>query len=148
MDFCDELDELLSKTYATIQTVEEHKIKKNPHLNLTITELHLMEYIGKYPDEGRAISDIAAALHNTMPTITVAVNKLENKGYVHKIKHNEDKRVVLVKLSKAGEKVNSVHQYIHKRMSLEVAKEFSEEERKILLRGLEKLNEIFKRNII
>ena len=47
MDFCSEINDMLMKTYRTVQEVEETKVKRNAHLNLTISELHLMEYIGR-----------------------------------------------------------------------------------------------------
>jgi len=147
MDFLNQLDNLLAVTYNTIQRVEEKKVKKNYHLNLTISELHLMEQIGTDNEEGRSISDIAAALNYTMPSITVAVNKLEAKGYVVKTKVPGDKRVVFVKLSEAGKKVNGVHHYIHRRMSREVAKELTEEEQQVLLKSLRILNDIFQKSL-
>ena len=52
MDFCSEINDMLMKTYRTVQEVEETKVKRNAHLNLTISELHLMEYIGR-GGEGR-----------------------------------------------------------------------------------------------
>ena len=69
--------------------------------------------IGKYGDEGASISDIANDLSFTLPTITVAINKLVKKGYVTKRKSEEDKRMVYVTLTKMGKKVDNVHRYIH-----------------------------------
>ena len=141
MDFCSEINDMLMKTYRTVQEVEETKVKRNAHLNLTISELHLMEYIG------RTISALAGDLNYALPSVTVAVNKLEKKKYVVKQKSRADKRMVYVMLTPKGAKVNNVHQYIHKKMSREVAKEFNEQEREILLRGLQKLNDIFARSL-
>ena len=93
--------------------MEEWKVKKNTHLNLTISELHLLEVIGKYGDEGASISDIANDLSFTLPTITVAINKLVKKGYVTKENRRKTKRMVYVTLTKMGKKVDNVHRYIH-----------------------------------
>ncbi len=147
MDFCSEINDMLMKTYRTVQEVEETKVKRNAHLNLTISELHLMEYIGRYGEGGATISALAGDLNYALPSVTVAVNKLEKKKYVVKQKSRADKRMVYVMLTPKGAKVNNVHQYIHKKMSREVAKEFNEQEREILLRGLQKLNDIFARSL-
>lgn len=146
-DFSIALNHLLIDTYGVIQQVEEWKVNKNGHLNLTISELHLMETVGKYGEEGGTISDIANDLSFTLPTITVAINKLVKKGYVEKRKSDEDKRMVYVSLTKQGRKIDNVHRYIHLKMTREIAKELEQEEQEALLRGLKKVNEFFRKSL-
>ncbi len=146
-EFSKSLNYLLVDTYGAIQQVEEWKVKKNKHLNLTISELHLMETVGKYGDEGGTISDIANDLSYTLPSITVAINKLEKKGYVLKRKSSDDKRMVYVSLTKMGNKIDNVHRYIHMKIAKEIAKELEPEEQEILLKGLKKVNDFFKKSL-
>lgn len=143
-DFSKKLNNLLIDTYDVLQQVEEWKVKKNTHLNLTISELHLLEVIGKYGDDGASISDIANELSFTLPTITVAINKLAKKGYVTKTKSEEDKRMVYVTLTKMGQKVDNVHRYIHLKITRDIAKELEPDEQEALLRGLLKINTFFR----
>lgn len=143
-EFCDELNELLTKTYKNINDMEEDKVKKNKHLNLSISELHLMEKAAAYDKEGGAtITELANAMNYTLSAITIAINGLEKKGYVAKIKDQEDKRSVRVKLTEYGLKVDRVHKYIHKKLVRELADEFNEEEFLVLIRGLTKVNNFF-----
>lgn len=146
-EFSKKLNHLLIDTYDVIQQVEEWKVKKNSHLNVTISELHLMEAVGAYGDGGASISDIANDLSFTLPTITVAINKLVKKAYVEKRRCVEDKRVVYVTLTKMGKKIDNVHRYIHLKITREIAKELEEDEKDVLLRGLGKVNAFFRRSL-
>ena len=77
----------------------------------------------------------------------MAAKKLEKKGYVEKTKATDDKRETRVRLTRQGEKINTVHLYIHHRISREVSKCFTKEEQEIIIRGLEKINEFFKKEL-
>ena len=79
----------------------------------------------------------------TLSAITIAINGLEKKGYVCKIRDEADKRIVHVKLTGQGNKIDRVHKYIHKKLVREVAKEFNDEEMAVLIRGLVKVNDFF-----
>ncbi len=135
---------MLTRTYKNINDLEEEKIKKNKHLKLSISELHLMERVGDDSDAGGAtITQLASDLGYTLSAITIAINGLEKKGYVCKIRDEADKRIVHVKLTGQGNKIDRVHKYIHKKLVREVAKEFNDEEMAVLIRGLVKVNDFF-----
>lgn len=145
---CEKLNRLLDETYKTIAEKEESKVRNNAHLNITNSELHLMEKIASHGDEGCSITVLAHSLSCALPSVTVAVNKLVQKGYVIKERNPKDKRELRVSLSKQGRKINTVHLYIHKRISRGLAKSFTEEEQEILIRGLERIIEIFKNDLL
>ena len=135
---------LLTKTYKKISDLEEEKVRRNKHLQLSISELHLLETVGKYSGTGGAtITELANDLGFTLPAVTIAIGGLEKKGYVCKSRDAEDKRSVHVRLTERGKKVDRVHKYIHKKLVREVAKAFNDEEMRVLIRGLEKVNEFF-----
>ncbi|HEY8444470.1 MAG TPA: MarR family transcriptional regulator [Clostridia bacterium] len=140
--FEQELNKLLVDTYRSIVKVEESTIKNSKTLDLTINEMHMLEAIAKY-DEGATISDIAQDLDITLPSVTVAINKLQRKGYVEKIKSSDDGRKVNVALTKLGRKVNAVHQYFHEQMTKDISKAFTKEEKSVLLKSISKLNDFF-----
>ncbi|NLC16863.1 MAG: MarR family transcriptional regulator [Clostridiales bacterium] len=144
--FEQELNKLLVDTYRSILKVEESTIKSSRILNLSINEMHMLESIAKN-EKGVTISDIAQDLDITLPSVTVAINKLQRKGYVQKIKNSDDGRKVNVVLTKLGKKVNAVHQYFHEQMTKDISREFTKEEKNILLKGVFKLNEFFNSKI-
>lgn len=144
--FSAELNITLVDTYRSINKVEEQAIK-NMGIELSISEMHLIEAVGKEKETGRTISDIAQELGITLPSVTVAINKLVKKGYVQKIKGESDGRTVYVVLTKSGRKIDAVHRYFHQQMVRKISEGFSDEEKEVLLKGIQKLNKFFKQNI-
>ncbi len=78
------LNGLLVDTFRSILKVEEKSIKAMGVNDLSINELHMLEAVGKQGPDGATVSAIAQELDITLPSTTVAVNKLEKKGYVKK----------------------------------------------------------------
>ncbi|WP_324822231.1 MarR family winged helix-turn-helix transcriptional regulator [Sinanaerobacter sp. ZZT-01] len=145
--FSRELNGLLADTFRSILKIEEQAVRNSEQSDLSINELHLLEAVAKDKDKGRTISDIALDMNITLPSVTVAINKLAKKGYVEKIKSENDGRRVFVKLTRLGHKVNAGHQYFHENMVRNVAAGMTEEEKEILVRGITKLNEFFKKRL-
>ena len=146
--FANELNELLVETFQSVLKVEEQMLKSASNINLTISELHLLESVGKSDEKGKTISDIAEDLDITLPSVTIAINKLVKKGYVEKVRCENDGRVVYVTLTKLGHKVDSAHQYFHRQMVRQVTKELSEDEKLVMLKGITALNGFFKKKSI
>ena len=145
--FAEQLNFILVETFWTILKVEEKTLKNSSKINLTINEMHLIEAIAKNNNKGRTISDLADDMGITLPSVTIAVNKLVKKGYVNKIKAESDGRVVLATLTKQGLKMDSIHRYFHENMVRSVEKEFTAEEKELLIKAMDKLNSFFKRKL-
>lgn len=142
--FSAELNELLVEIYRNIQILEESELKKN-RLNLSISEMHLIELIVK--EEGMTVSEIAQRLKVTKPSVTVAVNKLVQKGYCEKRRTEDDGRAVRVMLTQAGKKVEAFHRRCHRSMIREISDDLTEEEKADLLRTMSRINSYFKTKI-
>ena len=142
--FSAELNELLVEIYRNIQILEESELKKN-RLNLSISEMHLIELIAK--EEGMTVSEIAQRLKVTKPSVTVAVNKLVQKGYCEKRRTEDDGRAVRVALTQAGKKVEAFHRRCHRSMIREISDDLTEEEKADLLRTMSRINSYFKTKI-
>lgn len=140
------LNEVLVDTFRSVLKVEERSIKNTEKINLSISEMHLIEAVGK-SEEGRSVSEIAAALGITLPSVTVAINKLVKKGYVRKTKSSRDGRTVLVSLTRAGKKMHAVHRHFHEQMARRATAGFTEQEKNILINGIEKVNAFLKQKI-
>ncbi|MGD9560179.1 MAG: MarR family winged helix-turn-helix transcriptional regulator, partial [Oscillospiraceae bacterium] len=105
------------------------------------SEIHALEAVaasGK--DKLACISSIAEYLDIRPPSATGVVNKLAQKGYVVKEKGDADGRVVHVRLTRAGQRVNSAHQFFHRNMVRALSKEMTQEEKEIFMRGMETLD--------
>ena len=137
--FAAALNDLLVSTFNTILKLEEQSIQTMNGSNLSISELHMLEAIHREPEKGRTITDIAQDLSITLPTVTVAVSKLAQKGFVVKRKGREDGRTVHVQLTESGRRAEVSHRYFHRLMVQAITKDIPLAEREILLKGLANL---------
>ena len=145
--FSKQLNDILVDTFWSILKVEEQTLKRSGRIDLSISEMHLIEAVGKNNNLGKTISTLAEDLGITLPSVTIAINKLVKKEYVKKIKAEDDGRVVFVTLTKLGLKMDAVHRYFHQNMVRNVEKDLSDEEKDLTIRAIEKLNEFFKRKL-
>ncbi len=142
-EFSRELNQLLVCTYRDVGKLEEGMLHSVSGMEVSIGELHLMEAIGEAKDRGLLICELAQRVELTPPTVTVAINKLALKGYVLKTKSTQDKRSVIVTLTRMGKKVNAAHRYFHEQMVRNIEKLLSPAEREGMLRGMQTLNCFF-----
>ena len=136
-----ELNDLLVNTYQNVAKVESCMLTSQQN-DLSIAELHILECVGR--GQG-SISRIAQAMEITLPTVTVAVKRLEKKGYVVKNKDENDGRVTRVALTARGRKMDAAHRYFHENMVRSITREMSEAEVEELVRILSKLNRYLER---
>ncbi|MEW8955560.1 MarR family winged helix-turn-helix transcriptional regulator [Clostridium sp.] len=136
------LNELLVDLFNDILKIEQNALQEGHFKDLSVTEIHTIEAIGMY--EGRSMSEVADKLNITVGTLTTAINKLIKKGYVDRKRLEEDKRVVLIELTKQGKLAYRIHEKFHKDMIRETISGLSEEEEHILINSLEKLSKFFK----
>jgi DNA-binding MarR family transcriptional regulator len=141
------LNNMLMEVYHNIMRVEEKFLQNNHRINLTIREMHLIECVGMDRENGKTVSEIADYLKVARPSVTVAVNKLEKKGYLCKNGCDTDGRVVRVTLTREGKKIDAYHKRYHMSMIHEIEDEFDEAERDCLIRVIAKLNTFFEKSI-
>lgn len=142
MDITSTLNEVLVKLFRDITTIEEQAIKAGEYRELTVNEMHVMDAI----DIGKPknMSSVAKELSVTTGTLTISVNGLVKKGFVNRERSEQDRRVVLLSLTKKGQKAYAEHQKFHKRMIDAVVEGLSTEEQRILEKSLNNLNVFFR----
>ena len=145
-DFGSKLNEMLVDTFNSIRKIEESSLRERHDNKLSISEYHLLESVGKAAPGGRSISEIAQDLGITNASVTVSVNKLVKKGFVDKLRCTDDGRVVYVKLTREGRRINAGHRLFHQHLIRSLSKEFNDEELTVLVRCIEKINNYFKRD--
>ncbi len=139
----EELNTLLVDTFDAILRVEEKNLKRVGNGKLSIAEFHTLECIGEGEDCRRAVGEIAEALGVTVPTVTVCVNKLVQKGYVTKTRSEKDARIAIIELTPEGRKMNRLHRFFHEQMIFAIRGELNDEEMECLTRCVRKLNTFF-----
>ncbi len=143
----EQLNDLIVDAYRSILKVEETILKRSDNIDLSINEMHMLEAVGKGKNKPKTISEIAEDLGITLPSVTVAINKLVKKGYVEKLRGEEDGRIVYVTLTKQGRKIDSVHRYFHESMVRSIISGMSEQEQQVLYQGILKLDLFLKKKI-
>lgn len=103
---------------------------------LTMSELHVIDAIGT---ELLPMSEIATRLGVTPGTITVAVDRLEKKGFLTRMRTAEDCRLVLVGLTPSGEEVLRHHAAVDRYLASCAVAHLSPEEQESLVRMLDKV---------
>ena len=124
--FEEQLNEVIVDTYRSILRVEENILKRSDQTDLSISEIHMLEAVGKGKDRRRTISELAEVLNITLPSVTVAINKLMKKGYVEKVRGEEDGRIVYVSLTRQGRRIDSAHRYFHESMVRSIIRDMTE----------------------
>ena len=145
--FVDALNELLVAVYHKIMRVEEDFLQKSFGGGLTISEMHIIEFIGNDGAEGRALREIADFFGVARSSVTVSVKKLAHKGLITKNECAKDKRIVLVKLTRDGRKIYLGHKRFHMLMVKELENGFDEEEKGVLVSAFGKLDRFFQKVI-
>ncbi|KRQ87863.1 Multiple antibiotic resistance protein MarR [Caloramator mitchellensis] len=137
------LNQLLVDIFNDILIIEQNALKGSELGDLSITEVHTIEAIGK--QSGRTMSEVAQDLKVTVGTLTIMVDKLVKKGYAERYRSEIDRRVVYVKLTHKGELVYKLHERFHHEMIRNIISDLNENEEEILISSLEKLKEFFKK---
>lgn len=145
-DFEKSLNLVLVETFNYILKYEETSLKSISIVPVTVTEAHMIEAISK--NGGNAsISDIASSSNISMPTATVAVKKLEKKGFIKKEPCSDDGRRFIVSLTELGKKVDKAHNIFHRKMVRNLSNSLDENQRQVLLTAVERLSEFFKKKV-
>ncbi|MDV4152749.1 MarR family transcriptional regulator [Clostridium sp. AL.422] len=135
------VNELLVKIFNEILQIEEKTLKNGHFSDLSVREMHTIEAIGS--KEKRMMSEVAQDLGITVGTLTTSINRLIKKEYVKRSRIEEDRRVVLVELTKKGKVAQRLHERFHNEMVRSMMDCLSENEKEIMITSLGKLNNFF-----
>ncbi len=136
------LNELFVQLFRDILIIEEKALKRGEHQNLTINDIHVIDAIGE--EEPKNMSSVAKALQVTTGTLTISVNSLVKKGYVDRVRSEEDRRVVLVSLTEAGLRAHRAHKQFHEQMIGRIAGRLNPDESEVLAGALTDMIQFFK----
>ena len=141
MDFKESINEFLVGLFHDIMDIEEKAIITSEFKEISNNDMHVIEMIGL--DEPKNMSTVAKALSVTTGTLTIAVNGLVKKGYVERVRSEEDRRVVLLSLSDKGRKAYEYHKMFHDKMVNATVDRLTEEEKDLLVVALRNLKNYF-----
>lgn len=129
-------------TFNDILVIEQKALQSGSFKDLSVTEIHTITAIGMY--KRKTMTEVACQLDITLGTLTKAIGHLVRKGYVERERSEEDRRIVYIQLTKKGKLAYRVHDKFHMDMVKASIEGLTEEEEKVLVKSLDKLNYFFK----
>ncbi|KLO22475.1 MULTISPECIES: MarR family winged helix-turn-helix transcriptional regulator [unclassified Marinitoga] len=128
------LFDLISNFTKTISDFSEAE-------KLKTMEFYIVMYIGlKGPQK---MSNLAKHFSTTKSNITNIVDNLEKKSYVERLRTKEDRRIILITLTKKGEKVFSETVKNFKLLFNDFISKVSKEDFEIISKGFYKIIDIY-----
>ena len=137
------LDSIMTDTFNSVMGIEERVLENRLTAGLTIAEVHTIVAIGLHGLS--PMKTVAARLGVSLPTVTNAVNRLVKKGHVERVRDDDDRRLVLLRLTTSGRKACRAHDLFHKRMVAGAVEGMSKDEIEALIRSLTKVRGFFEK---
>jgi len=97
----DSLTERFNKSLLILMQNLGPQLISRAQLGLTPGQVYMLKYIKQ--ESGCSVSKLAEKMEVAPSAITVMLDRLENNGFVSRTRDNADRRVVIVKLTAAGE---------------------------------------------
>ena len=138
-DLVREVNPYLVTIFNEVLTIEEKALKGSSFKDLSIKEMHTIEAIGMYREH--TTSEVAKKTAVTVGTLTTTINNLVKKGYVERIRIDNDRRVIKLGLTKKGRLLYRLHDKFHRDMVSETLGDMNQEEVESLIKGLRNLHE-------
>ncbi len=139
MDINAALHEVFVKVFKDITGIEESEIRTKGYQGATLNDMRVIETIGI--GRPKNMSSVAKALSVTTGTLTISVNSLVKKGFVERVRSEQDRRVVLVSLTEKGRQIYERHQRFHDELVKGIVSQLDEQEKVLLERILSNLNQ-------
>lgn len=89
------------------------------------------------------MKELAARMGVTTGTLTVLVDRLEDKQLVVRRPHEHDRRSILVALTQRGQTQYEEHDRLHRRLTDDLTADLTTEQKTALLHCLETMNASF-----
>jgi len=132
----DELNETLVEFFDRFTSWESSVVESE---NMKISDAHAIEILGHY---GRMnMKELAGRLGITTGTTTVAVDRLERKGFARRVRAEHDRRSYIIELTEEGTLAYEEHHRHHLNLANEITSTLGEEDTQAFISILQKINE-------
>lgn len=134
----EDLSALIIEFYERLSSWEHDVVRES---GLSLPQMHTLEVLGQCAP--LRMKDLAAKMGVTTGTLTMTVDRLEQRGLTLRAPHASDRRSILVSLTEQGRVLFEEHHALHLRLTAELASQLSEQEAETLRGLLAKLNQGF-----
>jgi len=131
------LKETITFLSDLIENILEETLDVSDFSDLTWQQLHYLKVLVKMKNP--TLTELAKELNLTKPTVTVLVDKLTEKGYIRRVKSDDDRRVMHLHIDKKGAKVNALREIAHEKMAEKIKSGLSVPETAILTELVRKI---------
>jgi DNA-binding MarR family transcriptional regulator len=127
----EQMSEALVRIFENVVLTEEKSLQAGYFKDLSIAEMHTLTAIGPY--DARTMTNTAEDLGITTGTLTVAIDRLVKKGYVHRERDKRDKRIVRISLTHTGKLACRMNSKFHRVLAKHILAGYNADDRKHLL---------------
>ena len=110
-------------------------------LDYSKNELFVILYLYRYKESN--MSKIAEYIKAPLNTATGIIDRLLKKGLVSRIQSQQDRRIVLIKLTNKAEEIIKIEKSIFEKYFERIFNELTNEEKVVVLNIFEKMKKIF-----
>ena len=136
------INDSLVRIYGDIMWIEENELRKSKFNDLTMREMHAIHAISMY--DHKSTSEVAKELHLPPGTLTSMADRLVRKGYVIRLRSEDDRRVIRLGLTKKGRVVYRAHEAFHNMMVKSFLKDLDATEIKTIEKALWNLEQFLR----
>jgi len=134
----EELSKTIIEFYEKLTTWEDGVVKDS---GLTTAQNHTIEIVGH---EGAIkMVQLAEKLGVTTGTLTVSIDRLQEKDLLRRVPHESDRRSYLIELTEKGQEIFAQHHSHHLNLTREITSDLSEQEQTALYLSLRKMMQNF-----
>ena len=125
------IEELINIILNKSEQLEESEKEKTDLKNLTARQLHCIELI--HSMENPTLSELTGKMKITKASTSIMIDRLDEHGFVKKVKSDSDRRSAHVHLTEKGDKAAHLHAAVHKQFAMLLTKDLTESEQDILV---------------
>lgn len=125
------IEELINIILSKSEQLEELAKQKTDLKNLTTRQLHCIELI--HSMENPTLSELTKKMKITKASTSVMLDRLDQHGFIKKVKSDSDRRSAHVHLTERGDKAAHLHVNVHKQFAMHLTKELTDSEKDILV---------------
>lgn len=140
----DSIGELFFEFQSKLQFFEREYLRKYGITDVTPTEVKVLYIIGL--SNTKSMSEIADELKVTRGTLSTTIDSLVKKGYVIRTRHKQDRRVIIVYLTKKSLSIVNHYGKFYYALLSSLIESMSPEKAVVVEEILEKLNAIIETN--
>lgn len=132
------LNQLLIEFYDKMSSWEQSVVKETKY---SLAQIHTIEVLGTFG--AMKMKELADRLGITTGTLTVQVDKLVAANLIKRQTMDNDRRVIVVTLTKTGQAIHQQHHQFHMDLVNNLTQRIEQQDEELLIRCLTSMNKEF-----